>query len=89
VVNDAVWLKLTKAQQEQIARAAVEASKYATKLVVDQELVEVKSLKDKGMTVITAAEGLDVEAFRTRTKKIIDERFGAKWGEYYKLISAL
>jgi len=89
VVNDAVWQKLTNAQQEQIARAAVEASKYATKLVVDQELVEVKSLKDKGMTVITAAEGLDVEAFRTRTKKIIDERFGAKWGEYYKLISAL
>lgn len=89
IVNDAVWAKLSKPVQDAIARAAREAAAYATKLTLEQEASDLAALKAKGMKIITAADGLDLGAFKTRVKKLIDERFGVKWGEYYKMIGAL
>jgi TRAP-type transport system periplasmic protein len=89
VVNDAVWRKLPGLQRDAISRAAAEASAYATKLTLDKEASDLAELKGKGMRVIGAAEGLDIEAFRARTRKLVLERFGSKWDSYYKLIESL
>ena len=39
------------------------------------------------MTVIGAEDGLDVEAFRTSVKALVDERFGAEYGDLYAKIA--
>lgn len=86
VVNDAIWRRLAAAQRAAITKAAAEASAYATKLTLDTEAADLASLKERGMKVIGPAEGLDVAAFRKRTKALVLERFGAVWSEYYSLI---
>lgn len=87
VVNEAVWQGLSPARRAAISRAAAEASAYATKLTLEREAVDLAELRKRGMKVIGSAEGLDLQAFRDRTEKIVRERFGAKWEEYYRLIA--
>jgi hypothetical protein len=41
------------------------------------------------MTVIGPDEGLDIEAFRTSVRKLIQERFGEKYGEFYEKVKAM
>ena len=89
VINEAVWKGLSKAVQDGVEKAAVETGKYATKLTEDQEASDLAALKAKGMKVIGAAEGLDLEAFRASTKKVVDARFGAAWADYYKAIASI
>lgn len=89
IMNDAVWNKLSKDQQAVVLKAAKDAADFGTKQTVELEASEVKALKEKGMTVIGAAEGLDLEAFRAGVKKVVDQKFGAKWAEYYKLINSI
>lgn len=87
VVNNSVWNKLSKENQAAISKAAAETSAYATKLTEDGEASDTKALKDKGMKVIGAAEGLDLAAFKKSVNALVSERFGAKWADYYKLIA--
>jgi TRAP-type transport system periplasmic protein len=87
VVNEAVWQGLSQARRSAISRAAAAASAYATKLTLEREASDLAELKRRGMKVIGSAEGLDIQAFRSRTERIVSERFGAKWEEYYRLIA--
>jgi TRAP-type transport system periplasmic protein len=89
LANEAVLRRLSSAQREAIARAAAAASDYATKLTISEEASELVLLKSKGMKVIGPEEGLDRGAFRASVAKLVDERFSAKWGEYFRLIDAL
>ncbi len=89
LVNESAWRKLSSAQRDAISRAAAGTSAYATKLTLDKEASDLASLKSKGMKVIGPEDGLDIEAFRSRTLGLVRERFGAKWGEYYKLIDGV
>jgi tripartite ATP-independent transporter DctP family solute receptor len=89
VINESVWKGLSKAVQQGIAKAAAETSAYATKLTLGQEASDLAGLKAKGMKVIGAAEGLDLEAFRASTKKTVDAKFGSEWAEYYKAIASI
>jgi hypothetical protein len=41
------------------------------------------------MTIITAADGLKVDEFRSSVSKVVDERFGDAWGKYYEMIHAI
>lgn len=86
VVNESIWQKLSKARRAVVARAAAEASAYATKATLDSERSDLAELKRLGMKVIGPAEGLDIDAFRARTKKLIGQSFGLEWREYYSLI---
>jgi tripartite ATP-independent transporter DctP family solute receptor len=86
VVNDGIWLRLSKEQRAAITRAAAEASAYATKLTLDNEAADLAALKGHGMKVIGPAEGLDVTAFRERTQAFVQERLGSRWSDYYSLI---
>lgn len=88
VVNEAAWRRLTRAQRDAVARAGAEASAYATKLTLDREAGDLAALKAAGMKVIGPAEGLDIEAFRANTRRLVEARFGAKWERYYRLIDA-
>jgi tripartite ATP-independent transporter DctP family solute receptor len=86
LVNDSIWRGLSSRQRDAITRAASEASAYATSLMLAQEADEIAALKAKGMKIIGPKEGLEREAFRASTRKLVDERFGPKWKEYYRLI---
>jgi hypothetical protein len=39
--------------------------------------------------VIGPDEGLDLDAFRTSVSKLVEERFGQKYGELYEKIRAI
>lgn len=86
VANEAALGRLSVSQRLAVSRAASEACAAATKRQLDQEASDIASLKAKGMVVIGSADGLDLAAFRARTAKLVRERFGSKWGEYYRLI---
>lgn len=89
VVNDSVWQKLTVNQQAAIQKAAADASDYATKTTIRQEAADLKTLRDKGMKVISTEDGLDISAFKQAVNKTVKDKFGAKWAEYYKLIDGI
>jgi TRAP-type transport system periplasmic protein len=88
LANDAVLRGLSDSQRAAIARAAAEASAYATRLTLKGESADLEALKAKGMKVIGPAEGLDLAAFQANTAALVRERFGAKWAAYYRLIDA-
>lgn len=89
VVNDALWRKLPRSAQAQIERAAREASEYGTRLMVEEEQRDLADLRARGMIVIGEREGLELGSFRARTRKIVQERFSARWSEYYRMIEAI
>lgn len=89
VINEKAWQGLTPAQRDQLTAAAAEVRKRATDMVRQSEADETAKLKELKMTVIGPAEGLDVAAFRTSTRKAIDAKFGAKFGDLYKSIEAV
>lgn len=89
VINDGIWQSLSPEHKAGIMKAAEEVRMKATKTVKDQEDEELAQLKEKGMTIIGEAEGLDVQAFRTNVKKLVNEKFAAQYGELYKQIDAI
>jgi hypothetical protein len=58
-------------------------------MTLDLEAQDLQGLKDAGMTVIGPEDGLDIEAFRANTEKLVNERFGEKYGELYEMIKAI
>ena len=89
VVNESVWQSLSSAQQEAVLEAAEETAVWATELTVANEEENIELLRDAGMTVITEADGLDIEAFRTRVQAYVDSEFGDQYGEIYEMIAAI
>ena len=51
-----------------------------------EELAKLKSLK---MNVIGLDNGLKLDAFKAAVKKVIDQKFAAKYGDLYKEIAAV
>lgn len=89
VMNDAVWKNMTATQQNIILRAAKEAAEFATSTTIAKESDDLKTLQDKGMKIISEKEGLDIEAFRSKTTDLVEKKFGKEWSKYYKLIEKL
>ena len=77
VMNEDAWQALDDAGKDAVRLAATQTREKATKAILDNEESETQQLRDLGMTVIGAEDGLDVEAFRTSVKTLVDERFGA------------
>jgi TRAP-type transport system periplasmic protein len=88
-INEQTWQGLTDDQRKAISDAAAESATYATGLTVDSETGDLQKLKDAGMTVITAADGLDIEAFRTSVMALVHERFDEQWGDLYTIIEKI
>ncbi|PKL10618.1 MAG: ABC transporter substrate-binding protein [Spirochaetae bacterium HGW-Spirochaetae-8] len=89
VINEKVWQSLSAENKKIFEEVAKETSLWATNYVLGTEASDLKLLQEKGMTVITAKDGLKVDEFRAAVKKVVAERFGAKWGKYYEMIDAI
>jgi tripartite ATP-independent transporter DctP family solute receptor len=89
VINAASWQRVPAVYRPAIERAAREASSYATRLCLDGEEKDLAALESRGMKVIGPADGLDVAAFAARARRLVAERYGSIWAEYYRLIASL
>lgn len=88
-VNETVWQTFSDSQKTAITEAAAETAIWATNLTVESESADLQKLKDAGMNVITADDGLKVDAFRDSVKKLVDERFNDQYGALYSIIDTI
>jgi len=89
VMNEDAWQGLSEAHKEAVTKAAVEIRERATKAIQDNEEKDTQALRDLGMTVIGPEEGLKIDAFRASVDKLVQERFGEKYGALYEKIRAI
>jgi tripartite ATP-independent transporter DctP family solute receptor len=89
VMNEKAWQNLTPAQRTEVAKVAADVRDRATKMVQGQEAEETEKLKGLKMTVIGTQNGLKLDAFRSSVNKVVQEKFGAKFGDLYKEIAAV
>jgi tripartite ATP-independent transporter DctP family solute receptor len=89
VINEKAWQALSPAQREQIASAADEVRRKATEMVRNDENSELEKLKALKMNVIGPANGLKLDAFKASVGKVVQEKFGAKFGDLYRDIAAV
>lgn len=89
VINEKAWQALSPAQREQIAAAADEVRRKATDMVRNDENAELEKLKGLKMNVIGPANGLKLDAFKASVGKVVQEKFGAKFGDLYRDIAAV
>lgn len=89
VMNERTWQRLTPQQRDAISAAAVKVSKEASEMVRKSEAEEIEKLRGLKMNVIGPAEGLKIDAFRASVGKLVQERFGVKFGDLYKQIAAV
>jgi tripartite ATP-independent transporter DctP family solute receptor len=89
VINEKIWESLSTEQQQIFTEVAKETSLWASNKTLENEESELQGLKDRGMSVIDTTNGLDREAFKASVDKRINEKFGSKWGEYYKEIAEI
>lgn len=89
VINEKAWQALSPAQRDQIAAAADEVRRKATEMVRNDENSELEKLKALKMNVIGPANGLKLDAFKASVNKVVQEKFGPKFGELYREIAAV
>jgi TRAP-type transport system periplasmic protein len=89
VINEKVWRGFSDAQRAAITEAAKETQKKASEMVRQQESEELAKLKELKMNVIGPTEGLKSDEFRAAVNKLVQQRFGAKFGDLYKEIAAI
>lgn len=87
VMNEDVWQGLSDDQKQAVREAANQTREKATKAILDNEEAETQALRDQGMTVIGAEDGLDLDAFRASVSELVNERFGEKYGDLYAKIA--
>jgi tripartite ATP-independent transporter DctP family solute receptor len=89
VMNEDAWQALSDAQKQAVEAASLETRERATKAIQDNEEKETEELRKLGMTVIGPEDGLEIDAFRASVQKLVDERFGEKYGDLYDKIRAI
>lgn len=89
VMNEDVWQGMTDGQKQSITKSAAEIRDRATMAIADNEAKDTAALKAKGMVVIGAGEGLKLDEFRASVQKLVNERFGEKYGDLYAKIKAI
>ncbi|WP_246226272.1 TRAP transporter substrate-binding protein [Chelativorans xinjiangense] len=89
VMNEDAWQGLSDAHKEAVTEAAAEIRDRATKAIQDNEEKDTQALRELGMTVIGPEDGLKVDAFRASVEKLVEERFGEKYGALYEKIMAI
>ena len=89
VINDKVWQRLTQQQRDAVSAAAEDVRKRASEMVKNQEAEETEKLKGLKMNVIGPTNGLKLDVFKASVNKLVDAKFGTKFGDLYKEISAI
>jgi len=86
LMNEKAWQSLTPEQQKVIRQAALDTAEEVFNRNVREEEQDAKMLKEKGMTFIDASNGLDINAFKANTDKVVLESYG-KYESVYKQIN--
>ncbi len=89
VINEKIWQGLSPELRQAVAKAAAEVRLRATDTVRTQETEELAKLKSLKMTVIGPDNGLKLDDFKASVKKVVDQKFAAKYGDLYKEIAAV
>ena len=89
VMSEDAWQTLSDDQKQAIEAASLEIRERATKAIQDNEEKETEELRKLGMTVIGPEDGLQIDTFRASVSKLVDERFGEKYGSLYEKIRAI
>jgi len=89
VINRRSLNLLSKANRAAVMAAAAEAGDFATRTLVERERRAISELQERGMTVISEAQGLDIEAFRARAKSLVGREYGTRWAKYYDIIERI
>ncbi len=89
VMNEDVWQGMSATEQDAVREAANLTREKATNAILDNEAGETQQLRDLGMTVIGEEDGLDIAGFRAGVSQLVDERFGAEYGDLYAKIAAV
>ena len=89
VINEKIWQGLSPELRQAVAKAAAEVRQRATDTVRTQETEELAKLKSLKMTVIGPDNGLKLDDFKASVKKVVDQKFAAKYGDLYKESSAV
>ncbi|MFM1987459.1 MAG: hypothetical protein RJA99_416 [Pseudomonadota bacterium] len=89
VINEKAWQGLSPEMKAALSKAADEVRTKATDMVRAQEAEETDKLRGLKMKVVGPAEGLKLDAFKASVGKVVQDRFGAKFGDLYKEIAAV
>jgi tripartite ATP-independent transporter DctP family solute receptor len=89
VINEKSWQALSPAQRDQVSKAADEVRRKATDMVASDESAELEKLKGLKMNVIGPANGLKLDLFKASVNKVVQEKFGTKFGDLYRDIAAV
>ncbi len=89
VINEKIWQGLSPELRQAVAKAAAEVRQRATDTVRTQETEELAKLKSLKMTVIGPDNGLKLDDVKASVKKVVDQKFAAKYGDLYKEIAAV
>jgi TRAP-type C4-dicarboxylate transport system substrate-binding protein len=87
-VNEDVWQGLPEADRKAISATLDQKAKDSLKWATESEDALVKELKDKGVTFVTAENGLDVGAFKTAVLAQVRKDFPS-WDKYIQQIEAV
>lgn len=87
-MNNGKFTKLSAENQQAVQDAVVDAAAAIKKIALNRQKAVLADLKSKGMTVVTEADGLDVDAFRTAVGKQVGLDF-PKWQGYIDKIIAI
>jgi len=89
VMNAKIFQELDADLQNAILEAAQEVTMWRTENRLEEDETCKQECIKAGMTIITPENGLDIEAFRERSKALVEERFGEKYKEFYKQIDEM
>lgn len=80
LISEKVWQELPDKEKRAMTEAGKIASSYGTQMTIDVEGDLLGKMKKHGITVIGKEQGLDIDAFRENTRKVLLERVdGKKW----------
>jgi tripartite ATP-independent transporter DctP family solute receptor len=87
-VNEEAWQGLTEEQRVTITKVLDDEAQKSLQLAIDSEAALVEELKGNGMTIVTEADGLDLEAFRSSVLAQIKSDF-PEYQPYIEQIAAV
>lgn len=87
-VNEEAWQGLTEEQRATITKVLDDEAQKSLQMATDSESALVEELKGNGMTIITEADGLDLDAFRTSVLTQIKSDF-PEYQPYIEQIAAV
>ncbi|RUT34555.1 TRAP transporter substrate-binding protein [Arsenicitalea aurantiaca] len=87
-INETFWQSLSEEDRTILSEVAAEIGEETLELGLAAEQDLIQELTDKGMTFITADDGLDVEAFRTAVSAQVAADYPS-WGPLIERIQAI